>query len=62
MCCIPPSSIGGKEGAFWTLEEGDGSGIHYGHHLQIETVKDRSGIFVRELVTGVWEQEGTNSA
>ena len=29
---------------------------------QVEQVKDRAGICGRELVTGVWEQEGTSSA
>ena len=52
MNCILPSSIAGKEGAFWALEEGDGSGIHWGHHLPSRTGKDRPGICGRELVTG----------
>ena len=29
-----------KEGAFWAMEEGDGSGIHWGHHLPSRTRKD----------------------
>ena len=57
-----PAALEAKEGAFWALEEGDGSGIHGGHHLPIETVKDRAGICDRHLVTGVWKQEGTSSA
>ena len=35
MRCILPSSMEAKEGAFWALQEGDGSGIHWGHHLTI---------------------------
>ena len=59
------NKIQGREAkwrAFWALEEGDGSGIHWGHHLPSRTGKDRAGICGRELVTGVWEQEGTSSA
>ena len=51
-----------NEGVFWALEVGDGLGIHWGHHLPSRTGKDRAGICGRELVTGVWEQEGTSSA
>ena len=61
MRCILPSSTGGQ-GAFWALEEGDDSGIHWEHHLPSRTAKNRAGICGRELVTGVWEQEGTRSA
>ena len=53
------AAVEAKEGAFWALEEGDGSGIHWGHHLPSKTGKDRAGICGRELV---WEQEGTSSA
>ena len=56
-----PAALEAKEGAFWALEEGDGSGIHWGHHLPSETKKDSTGICGRELVTGMWEQEGTHS-
>ena len=62
MNCILHSSIGGKEGAFWAMEDGDGSGIHWGYHLPSRTGKDRAGICGRELVTDVWEQEGISSA
>ena len=62
MHCISPAALEAKEGAFWALEEGDGSGIHWGHHLPSRTGKDRAGICGRELVSGVWEQEGTSSA
>ena len=47
-----PAALEAKEGAFWALEEGDGSGIHWGHHLPSGTKKDRAGICGRELVTG----------
>ena len=57
-----PAALEAKEGAFWALEEGGGSGIHWGHHLPSRTGKDRTGICGRELVTGVWEQKGTSSA
>ena len=68
--CVPmdtciafsPAALETKEGTFWALEEGDGSGTHWGHHLPSRPGKDRAGICHRELVTGVWEQEGTNSA
>ena len=35
-----PAALEAKEGAFWTLEEGDGSGIHYGHQLPSVTIKE----------------------
>ena len=57
-----PAALEAKEGAFWALEEGGVSGIHWGHHLPSRTGKDRAGICGRELVTGVWEQEGTSFA
>ena len=57
-----PTALEAKEGAFWALEEGDGSGIHWDHHLPGRTGKDRAGICGRELVTEVWEKEGTSSA
>ena len=31
-----PAALEAKEGEFWALEEGDGSGIHWGHHYQIQ--------------------------
>ena len=58
---VPPA-LEAKEGVFWALEVGDGSGIHWGHHLRSRTGKDRADICGRVLVTGVWEQEGTSSA
>ena len=57
-----PAALEAKEEVFWALEERDGSGIHWGHHLPSRTGKDRAGICGRELVTGVWEQKGTSSA
>ena len=57
-----PAALEAKKGVFWALEEGDGSGIHWGHHLPSGTKKDSTGICGRELVTGMWEQEGTSSA
>ena len=57
-----PAALEAKEGTFWALEEGDGSGIHWGHHLPSRAGKDRAGICGRELVTGVWEKEETSSA
>ena len=57
-----PAALEAKEGAFWALEEEDGSGIHWGHQLSSSTGKDRAGICGIELVTGVWEQEGICSA
>ena len=48
-----PASLKAKEGAFWTLEEGNGSGIHWGHHLPSRTGKDRAGICVRAGDWGV---------
>ena len=60
MHCI--HALEDKEGAFWALEKGHGSGIHWGKCLPSRTGKDRTGICGRELVTGVWEQEGTISA
>ena len=59
--CVSPA-LEAKEGVFWALEVGDGSGIHWGHHLPSRTGKDRAGICGRELVTGVWEKEETSSA
>ena len=57
MCTLgPPTHVSpaleAKEGVFWALEVGDGSGIHWGHHLRSRTGKDRAGICGRELVTG----------
>ena len=57
-----PEALEAKGVTFCTLEEGDGSGIHWGHHLPSRTGKDRTHICGRELMTGVWEQEGTSSA
>ena len=58
-----PAAFEAKEGAFWAMEEGDDySRIHWGKYLPSGTIKDRAGICGRELVTGVWEQEGTSSA
>ena len=48
---LSPAALEGKEGAFLALEEGDGSGIHWGHHLPSRTGRDRAGICGRELVT-----------
>ena len=57
------AAVEAKEGAFWAMEEGDDySRIHWGKYLPSGTGKDRGGICGRELVTGVWEQEGTSSA
>ena len=56
-----PAALEAKEGAIWALEEGDDSGIHWGQHLPSRTGKDRAGICGRQLVTGVWEQEGISS-
>ena len=56
-----PAALEAKEGALCALEEEDGSGIHWGHHLPSRTGKDRAGICGRDLVTGMWEQEGTSS-
>ena len=54
ISCILFSStaLEAKEGAFWALEEEDGSRIHWDHHLPGRTGKDRAGICGRELVTG----------
>ena len=57
-----PAALEAKERAFWALEDRDGSGIYWGHHLKSHTGKDKAGIRGRELVTGVWEQEGTSSS
>ena len=57
-----PAALEAKEGGFWAMEEGNGSGIHWGHHLPSRTGKDKAGICGRELVTGVWKQEGTSSS
>ena len=57
-----PAALEAKEGAFWALEEEGSSGIHWGHHLPTRTGKDKAGICGRDLVSGVWEQEGTSSA
>ena len=70
LCTLGPSicvafsaaALEAKEGAFWALEEGDDSGIHWGKYLPSGTGKDRGGICGRELVTGVWEHERTSSA
>ena len=51
MHCILPSSMEAEEGEFWALEEVDGSGIHWGHHLPSRTRQDRAGICGRDLVT-----------
>ena len=62
MRCILPSSMEAKGGALWALEEGGGSGIHWGYHLPSRTaLPSRAGICGRELVIGIWEQEGTSS-
>ena len=50
------AALEAKEGAFWALEEGDGSRIHWGHHLPSRTGKDRADISGRDLVTGVWDK------
>ena len=47
-----PAALEAMEGAFCTMEERDGSDIHWGHHLPSRTGKDRAGICGRELVTG----------
>ena len=68
--CVPmdtciafsPAALEAKKGVFWALEEGDGSGIHWGKCLPSGTGRDRAGICGRELVTAVWEQEETISA
>ena len=52
-----PAALDTKEGAFWALEEGHGSGIHWGHHLPIRTGKVTTGICGRELVTGVGDKK-----
>ena len=57
-----PAALEAKQGAFWALEERDGLEIHWGHHSPSRTGKDRAGLCGRELMTGVWEQEGTSSA
>ena len=51
-----PAALEAKEGALCALEEGDSSGIDWGHHLPSRTAKDRAGICGRDLVTGC----GTN--
>ena len=51
MHCILPSSREAEEGEFWALEEVDGSGIHWVHHLASRTGTDRAGICGRDLVT-----------
>ena len=51
MVAFSPAALEAKEGAVWALEEGDGSVIHWGHHLPSRTGKDRAGICGRELVT-----------
>ena len=56
------AALEAKEGAVWALEEGDGSVIHWGHHLPSKTGKDRASICGRELLTRVWEQKGTSCA
>ena len=40
-----PAALEAKEGAFWALEEGNGSGIHWGHHLPSRTEKDRESMW-----------------
>ena len=57
-----PAELEAKEGALCALEEGDGSGIHWCHHLPSKTGKDRAGIYGRELVPGLWEQKETSFA
>ena len=52
ICVTFSTEAEAKEGAFWAMEEGDGSGIHWGHHLPSRTRKDRAGISGRDLVTG----------
>ena len=47
-----PAALEAKEGALCALEEGDSSGIDWGHHLPSRTIKKRAGICGRELVTG----------
>ena len=51
-----PAAWEAKEGSFWSLEEGDGSRIYWGHHLPSRTGKDRADISGRDLVTGVWDK------
>ena len=46
-----PAALEAKEVAFWALEAGYGSGIHWSQHLPSRTGKDRAGICGRELVT-----------
>ena len=47
-----PAALESKEWALCALEEEDGSGIHWVHHLASRTGKDRAGICGRDLVTG----------
>ena len=49
---LSPAALEGKEGTFLALEEGDGSRIHWVHHLPSRTRKDKAGICGRDLVTG----------
>ena len=49
---LSPAALDAKERAFWALEEGDGSGIHWGHRLPSRTGNDRAGICGRDLVNG----------
>ena len=46
-----PAALDAMERAFWALEEGDHSGIHWSHHLPSRNGKGRAGICRSDLVT-----------
>ena len=56
-----PTALEAKEGVCWTLEEGDGSGIHRDCYMGNGTGKVTAGVCGRELVTEVGGQRRTIS-
>ena len=48
-----PAALEAKEGAFWALEEGDGSRIHWGHHLP-RSLEGQSRLMCQRPGDWVW--------
>ena len=49
MRCILPRALEAKEGAFLALEEEDGSGMHWDHHLPSRHGKERTDASTAEV-------------
>ena len=62
VTCIAfsPAALEAKEGAFWALEEGDGSGIPWGHHYQLQLERTEQAYVAESWWLGKG-QKGTSS-